>query len=97
MDNTKSEARFFSSRKISHNLSRIFSCITVTTQNISEIYGGYARALLTVNEVVDDNTPDYEIFDTLYLMLVVTDLNQEQGEDSASGNINVKMFDMDHL
>lgn len=64
----------------------------MTTLNISETYGGYASAVLTINEVVADNTPDYEIFDTLYLMLVVTDLNQEQGEDSASGNINLKIL-----
>lgn len=63
-------------------------CIVVITTDISggEAYG-YARANLTINEVVLDNTPDYEVFDTLYLTLVVEDINQVVGVGNDTGQI----------
>lgn len=42
---------------------------------------------MNINETVKDNTPDYEIFDTLYLSLTVTDLNQEVNDGTDTGKI----------
>lgn len=38
--------------------------------------GGYVKGVLLVNEIRKDNTPDYEMFDILYLHLIVEDEDQ---------------------
>lgn len=43
---------------------------------------------MRISETVVGKTPDYEAFDTLYLSLTVTDLNQEINSDSDTGNMN---------
>lgn len=58
--------------------------MTVETEYIDGSKG-YARAKLKINEIVKDNTPDYEKFDTLFLSLTVTDLNQYVNEGTDTG------------
>lgn len=50
---------------------------------------------MLINEVVKDNTPDYEVFDTLYLALTVKDINQEVGTGTASGKKNAEFFNLE--
>lgn len=64
----------------------VFRCVKVTTEPVVDSKG-YVRAIMNIRETVEDNTPDYEIFDTLYLSLTVTDLNQEVNEGTDTGNV----------
>lgn len=41
---------------------------------------------MEIYETVEDNTPDYEKFDTLYLSLTVTDKEQEINNGTDTGN-----------
>lgn len=47
---------------------------------------------MTINEVVIDNTPDYEKFDTFYLKLRATDLNQQINDDTVEGECSLSAF-----
>lgn len=58
----------------------------VITENVEDS-SGYVKAIMTISETVKDNTPDYERFDTLYLSLTVTDLNQEINDGTDTGNV----------
>lgn len=53
---------------------------------------GQVRAELSIIETVRNNTPDYEIFDVLYIYLQVNDLNTEEGDgfDSALLQIAIR-------
>ncbi|XP_018321282.1 protocadherin Fat 4 isoform X3 [Agrilus planipennis] len=68
--------------------------VLVETKNISEGPGGYARAVLTVNEIIANNTPDYERFDTLFLTLKVEDLNQEVNDGTATVVFSISIIDL---
>lgn len=50
---------------------------------------GYVKAVMSIHETVKDNTPDYEKFDTLYLSLTVTDLEQEINDGTDTGKLNM--------
>lgn len=56
----------------------IFSCITLELSNVN-------GPKLQIKETVQDNTPNYELFDTMYIYIKATDLNQEVGKDYAEG------------
>lgn len=60
--------------------------VKVATENI-ENSSGYVKAVMTISETVKDNTPDYEVFDTLYLSLTVEDLNQEVNLGTDTGGV----------
>lgn len=58
----------------------------VATEKIDNS-AGYVQAVMTISETVEGNTPDYEVFDTLYLSLTVEDLNQEVNLGTDTGGV----------
>lgn len=71
-------------------LTSHFSCIGIhTVPDPDDVHT--ARAVLYINEIKPNNTPDYEKFDTLYLAIVVEDRNQEVNEGTASGKKKVNL------
>ncbi|KAF5276238.1 hypothetical protein FQR65_LT04043 [Abscondita terminalis] len=52
-----------------------------------------AIAKLKVVDMIDSGTPDYELFDTMNLQLVVTDLNQTIGKTTAQVQVTILIED----
>ena len=61
-----------------------FSCINVETVPDPD-NSKVVTAKLSIKETQKASTPDYEVFDNLYITLVVTDKNQEEGDGTDSG------------
>ncbi|XP_044264651.1 protocadherin Fat 4-like [Tribolium madens] len=66
------------SLKISNEDFANYHCINIET--VAEATNHVVSAKLTISETQKDNTPDYELFDTLYIYLKITDKNTEKNE-----------------
>lgn len=44
-----------------------------------------ARAVLSINDICENNTPDFEKFDTVYISIQVTDINQNINRKTDTG------------
>jgi hypothetical protein len=62
------------------------SCVEIETVYDSENSKGAANGTITVKEIRDNVTIDYEEFETLYLAVRVRDLNTVYGDDYDEGN-----------
>ncbi|KAF5278618.1 hypothetical protein FQA39_LY00660 [Lamprigera yunnana] len=67
-------------------------CIHVETERSSS--STTVNAILKINEIIEDNTPDYELFDTLYISLVVTDEKQDITPNSHSVLVTIAIKDI---
>lgn len=65
-------------------LTSHFSCIGINTVR-DPLDPHIATAVLYIDEINPNSTPDYEKFDALYLTIVVEDKNQEINSGTASG------------